>query len=202
MLILFNIKCEIHTGFYTLYHFYWNIHVVVKRQPYQIILRMLATVTLVFNYQVYVGLLFWIMELFLQHLICLENSCDWFKIKVIGDNMRGQIFFISIVDILSWPQLCFESILLIILDTVSCSNKLNWKCFYSYVFVLGNVFREVWANILKERVEVVCNAIFIVDFVSINYEIWRIFLLHLLSNSLMVVKVCFIFDTYLLNFDS
>ena len=25
---------------------------------------------------------------------------DWFKIKVIGDNMRGQFFFINIVDIL------------------------------------------------------------------------------------------------------
>ena len=45
--------------------------------------------------------------------------------KVIGDNMRGQIFFISIVDISSWPQLCFELILLIILNTVSCSDKLN-----------------------------------------------------------------------------
>ena len=37
---------------------------------------------------------------------------DWFKIKVIGDNMRWQIFFISIVDISSWPQLCFELIYL------------------------------------------------------------------------------------------
>ena len=52
---------------------------------------------------------------------------DWFKIKGIGDNMIGQIFFISIVDILSWPQLCFELTLSIILDVVSCSNKLNWK---------------------------------------------------------------------------
>ena len=31
---------------------------------------MLATVILVYNYQVYVGLLFLIMELFLQFLIC------------------------------------------------------------------------------------------------------------------------------------
>ena len=51
----------------------------------------------------------------------------WFKIKVIGDNMRGQIFFISIVDISLWPQLCFELISLKILNTVSCSDKQNSK---------------------------------------------------------------------------
>ena len=39
-------------------------------------------------------------------------------------------------------------------------------------FVLRNVCREGWTNILKERVEVVCNVLFIVNFVSINYEIW------------------------------
>ena len=63
---------------------------------------------------------------------------DWFKIKVIGDNMRGQIFFISIVDILSWPQLCFELNLLIILNNVSCSNKLNSK--ENVIFSFKNVF--------------------------------------------------------------
>ena len=46
------------------------------------------------------------------------------------------------------------------------------ECFYSYVFVLRNVCREGWTSILKERVEVVCNVLFIVNFVSINYEIW------------------------------
>ena len=46
------------------------------------------------------------------------------------------------------------------------------RMFYSYVFVLRNVCREGWTNILKERVEVVCNVLFIVNFVSINYEIW------------------------------
>ena len=38
--------------------------------------------------------------------------------------------------------------------------------------MLRNVCREGWTNILKERVEVVCNVLFIVNFVSINYEIW------------------------------
>ena len=46
------------------------------------------------------------------------------------------------------------------------------ECFNSYVFVLRNVCREGWTNILKERVEVVCNVLFIVIFVSINNEIW------------------------------
>ena len=41
--------------------------------------------------------------------------------------------------------------------------------------MLRNVCREGWTNILKERVEVVCNVLFIVNFVSINYEIWREF---------------------------
>ena len=102
---------------------------------------MLARVILVDNYQVYEGLLFWIMEFFfaifnLFGKIPVESG--WFKIKVIGENMRGQVFFISIIDILSWPQLCFELILLIILDTVSCSYKLNWK--ENAIFSFNNVF--------------------------------------------------------------
>ena len=53
-------------------------------------------------------------------------------------------------------------------------HQMRWfsQCFYSYVFVLRNVCREGWTNTLKERVEVVCNVLFIVNFVSINYEIW------------------------------
>ena len=94
----------------------------------------------------------------------------WFKIKVIGDNMRGQIFFISIVVILSWPQLCFELILLMILNTVSCSNNLN----SSLLSILSPLIMKYGGN----------------PFLS----------LHLLSNSLMGVQVCFIFDTYLLSF--
>ena len=38
--------------------------------------------------------------------------------------------------------------------------------------MLRNVCREGWTNILKERVEVVCNVLIVVNFVSINYEIW------------------------------
>ena len=44
----------------------------------------------------------------------------------------------------------------------------------------------------------------IVNFVSINYEIWRelFFVVTFIENSLIVVQVSFIFDTYLLNFNS
>ena len=45
------------------------------------------------------------------------------------------------------------------------------ECLYSSVFVLKNVCREGWTNILKERIEVVGNILFIVNFVSIDYEI-------------------------------
>ena len=42
--------------------------------------------------------------------------------------------------------------------------------------VLRNVCRERWANVLKERVEAVCNILFIVSFVSINHKsCWEIF---------------------------
>ena len=46
--------------------------------------------------------------------------------------------FIRIVDILSWPQLCFELILPIILNAVSCSNELNSK--ENAIFSFKNVF--------------------------------------------------------------
>ena len=115
--------------------------------------------------------------------------------------MRGQIFFISIVDISSWPQLCFELILLIILDTVSCSNKLNWKgsvifffleYFYSYVYVLRNVCREGWANILKKKelkLFAMSSLLSILSPSLTKYDVNSFLLLHLLSNSLMVVHV-------------
>ena len=73
------------------------------------------------------------------------------------------------------------------------------------MFLYWGMFAERVAPIFwKKEVEVVCNVLFIVNFVSINYEIWweLFLLLHLLSNSFMAVQVCFIFDTYLLNFDS
>ena len=35
-------------------------------------------------------------------------------------------------------------------------------------FVLRNVCREGWGNILKETVEVICNVLFIADFVPIR----------------------------------
>ena len=41
--------------------------------------------------------------------------------------------------------------------------------------MLRNVCREGWTNILKERIEAVCNVLFNDNFVSINYEIWREF---------------------------
>ena len=50
------------------------------------------------------------------------------------------------------------------------------RIFFSYVFVLKNVCREGWTDIVKKRVEVVFNVLFIVNFVSINYEIWWEFL--------------------------
>ena len=163
MLILLNVKCEIHTSFYTKDYFYWNILIVVKNSLFKYFWEYWQqwywSIIIKFMWVFF----FWIMELFLQFSIYLSGKIpvesDWFKIIVIGDNMRGQIFFISIVDILSWLQLCFELMLLIILDTVSCSNKLNWKenaifsfknVFYSYVFVLRNVCREGWAKFLKK----------------------------------------------------
>ena len=138
---------------------------------------------------------------------------DWFKIEVIGDNMRGQIFFISIVDISSWPQLCFELILLIILNTVSCSNKLNSK--ENAIFSFKNVFIVMclcW-GMFAERVGPIfwkkelklfamSSLLSILSPLIMKYDGNSFLLLHLLSNSLMAVQVCFIFDTYLLNFDS
>ena len=41
--------------------------------------------------------------------------------------------------------------------------------------MLKNVCRERWTNILKEGIEVVCNILFIVNFVSIDYKVgWEI----------------------------
>ena len=217
MPILLNVKCEIHTDFYTKDYFYWNIHIVVKRQPFQIFLRMLATVILVYNYQVYVGQICFLNNGIILAIFNLSGKIpvesDWFKIQVIGDNMRGQIFFISIVDILSWPQLCFELISLIILDTVSCSNKLNWK--ENAIFYFQNVFIVVFLcwGMFAERVGPIfwkkelklfamSSLLSILSPLIMKYDGNYFLLLHLLSNSLMVVQDCFIFDTYLLNFHS
>ena len=98
---------------------------------------------------------------------------------MIGDNMRGH-FFISIIDILSWPLLCFELILLIIyimfpvlISSFKQTVPFFKECFYSFL-LLRNVCRGGWTNILKEKVEVVCSVLFIypLNFVSINYKIW------------------------------
>ena len=138
-----SVECKVRNPYWLLYK-----RLFLLKYPYSCvktaftnILRMLATVILVYNYQVYVGLLFLnngiIFAIFnLSGKIPVES--DWFKIKVIGDNIRGQIFFISIVDISSWPQLCFEFILLIILNTVSCSKKLNSE--ENAIFSFKNVF--------------------------------------------------------------
>ena len=91
MLILLNAKCEIHTGHDTKDYFYWNIHIVAKRQPFQIFLRMLAAVILVYNHQVYVGLVFLIILAIFNLSGKIPVESDWFEIKVIGDSMRGQI---------------------------------------------------------------------------------------------------------------
>ena len=138
---------------------------------------------------------------------------DWFKIKVIGDNMRGQIFSISIVDILSWTQLCFESILLMILNTVSCSNKLNskenaifpFKNIFIVMFLCWGMFAErvgpiFWKKALK--LFAMSSLVTILSPLIMKYDGNSFLLLHLLSYSLMVVQVCSIFDTYLLNIDS
>ena len=125
--------------------------------------------------------------------------------------MRGQIFFISIVDISSWPQLCFEFILPIIVNTVSCSNKLNSK--ENAIFSIKNVFIVMFLcwGMFAERVGPIfwkkelklfamSSLLSILSPLIMKYDGNYFLLLHLLSNSLMVVPVCFIFDTYLLNF--
>ena len=75
-----------------------------------------------------------------------------------------------------------------------------WYIYVSkFCFCVEEHLQRMFHQYFIERVEVVCNILLIVYFVSFNHEIWRgIFLmLHLLSNSFMVVQVCFIFDIYI-----
>ena len=70
--------------------------------------------------------------------------------------------------------------------------------------MLRNVCREGLTDILKERVEVVCNDLFIVNFVSISYKILKefFFVVTFIEQIVNGGPSLFIFDTYMLSFDS
>ena len=91
ILVLLNGKCEIHTGFIQQKIIcYWNNRIVEEREPFQIFLRKLATVILDYNYHVYRGFFF-------NNAICnlsgkIPVGRDLFKVKVIGDTMKGHFF--------------------------------------------------------------------------------------------------------------
>ena len=62
---------------------------------------------------------------------------------------------------------------------------------------VGPIF---WKKELK--LFVMSSLLSILSTLIMKYDRNSFLLLHLLSDLLMVVQVCFIFDTYLLNFDS
>ena len=124
---------------------------IIKRFFLKIFLRMLIILILAHECQARAGLHFFLeLELFkasfnLSWKIPAESDWDrWMMIIWEG-------FFSHIGDILSLPRLCFGLIVLIILTTISFSDKLSWKelfsfkkYFHSYVFVLKNVLRDCW----------------------------------------------------------
>ena len=134
---------------------------------------------------------------------------DWFKIEVIDDDMRyfhSYCWYIIMTTTVFWVNFIDNE------KCYFCSKKLKWKenaifrwrMFYSFVFVLRNIRRECWTNVLKERVEVVCNTLHIVYFVSMNYKIRReIFLCcYIWAIRSCWWKFIYIFNTYLWNFVS
>ena len=145
----------------------------------------------------------------LQFSICLRK----FQKKAIDLRLKWLlIIWASIVDISSWLQLCFQ-LILTILQIAFCSTKQNWNendiltfknvFFFQLCFVSRNRCRENWNNISKESVEVVCNIIFNVNFISIYYKIWwGLFIFTLIEQFVYGGQDCFIFDTDLSKFDS
>ena len=134
------------------------------------------------------------------------------KVKVIGDDIRGQFFpciwYIFMTTVVFWVNFTDN-----FRYTVSCSNKLNWKemLFFSIknVFIVLSLFRGMFVKSVgpifwkkKLKLFAILSLLSILSPLIIKYDGKSFLLLHLLSNSFMVVQVCFIFDINLLNFES